>query len=52
MFLDKQTQDDEDYGVAQFTSEECIKWLDDKIKESVIYVSFGMQVSPIELQIL
>ncbi|KHN09954.1 UDP-glycosyltransferase 74G1-like [Glycine soja] len=51
MFLDKQTQDDEDYGVAQFTSEECIKWLDDKIKESVIYVSFGSMAILSEEQI-
>ncbi|XP_027337656.1 UDP-glycosyltransferase 74F2-like [Abrus precatorius] len=41
MFLDKQTKDDEDYGVTQFTSEECMKWLDDKPKGIVVYVSFG-----------
>ncbi|KAK7339513.1 hypothetical protein VNO77_20184 [Canavalia gladiata] len=40
-FLDRQTKDGEDYGVAQFTSEECMKWLDDKPKGFVVYVSFG-----------
>ncbi|KAK7316334.1 hypothetical protein VNO77_35292 [Canavalia gladiata] len=41
MFLDKQYIDDQDYGVAQFNYEECIEWLDDKPKGSVVYVSFG-----------
>ncbi|XP_061368565.1 mogroside IE synthase-like [Gastrolobium bilobum] len=41
MFLDKRIKDDEDYGVAQFKSEECMEWLDDKPKRSVVYVSFG-----------
>ncbi|XP_061368562.1 UDP-glycosyltransferase 74G1-like [Gastrolobium bilobum] len=41
MFLDKRLKDDQDYGVEQFKSEECMKWLDDKPKGSVVYVSFG-----------
>ncbi|KHN13207.1 UDP-glycosyltransferase 74E1 [Glycine soja] len=41
MFLDKRHEDDKDYGVAQFESEECIEWLNDKPKGSVVYVSFG-----------
>nr|KYP49246.1 putative UDP-glucosyltransferase At1g05670 family [Cajanus cajan] len=41
MFLDKRYKDDHDYGAAQFKSEECIEWLDDKPKGSVVYVSFG-----------
>ncbi|XP_027358511.1 UDP-glycosyltransferase 74G1-like [Abrus precatorius] len=40
-FLDKRYEDDQDYGVAEFKSEECIEWLDDKPKGSVVYVSFG-----------
>ncbi|KAK7380588.1 hypothetical protein VNO78_33102 [Psophocarpus tetragonolobus] len=43
MYLDKRLQDDKDYGVHMFNpnSEACIKWLDDKPKGSVVYVSFG-----------
>ncbi|XP_061368561.1 UDP-glycosyltransferase 74G1-like [Gastrolobium bilobum] len=41
MFLDKRLKDDQDYGVAQFKREECLKWLDDKPKGSVVYISFG-----------
>ncbi|KAH1044629.1 hypothetical protein GYH30_026072, partial [Glycine max] len=33
--------DEEDDGLTQFKSEECMKWLDDKPKQSVVYVSFG-----------
>ncbi|CAJ1779664.1 unnamed protein product [Sphenostylis stenocarpa] len=39
--VDKHTKDEEDYGVEQVRDEECIKWLDDKPKEVVVYVSFG-----------
>nr|KYP59358.1 putative UDP-glucosyltransferase At1g05670 family [Cajanus cajan] len=43
MYLDKRLQDDKDYGVNMYNpnSEACIKWLDDKPKGSVVYVSFG-----------
>ncbi|KAK7252549.1 hypothetical protein RIF29_36573 [Crotalaria pallida] len=51
MFLDKRLENDEDYGAAQFTSEECMKWLEDKPKGSVVYVSFGTMVAVNEEQI-
>ncbi|KAI4354082.1 hypothetical protein L6164_002982 [Bauhinia variegata] len=41
MFLDKRLEDDKDYGCALFKSEECIKWLDERRKGSVCYISFG-----------
>ncbi|XP_061351183.1 UDP-glycosyltransferase 74G1-like [Gastrolobium bilobum] len=43
MFLDKRLQDDNEYGVSMFDPniEACIKWLDEKPKDSVVYVSFG-----------
>lgn len=43
MFLDKRLEDDNDYGISTFgpNSEACIKWLDNKPKDSVVYVSFG-----------
>lgn len=51
MILNKRLTDDEDDGVTQFKSEECIKWLDDKPKQSVVYVSFGSVVVLNEEQI-
>ncbi|KAK7295243.1 hypothetical protein RJT34_18148 [Clitoria ternatea] len=46
MILDKRVKDNEDYGVTQFKSEEyCMTWLDDKPKQSVVYVSFGTMVA-------
>ncbi|KAK7395569.1 hypothetical protein VNO78_16131 [Psophocarpus tetragonolobus] len=50
IFLLKQTKDDEDCGVAQFTSEECMKWLDNKPKGFVVYVSFGSMATLSEEQ--
>ncbi|CAJ1953265.1 unnamed protein product [Sphenostylis stenocarpa] len=43
MYMDKRLQDDKDYGVNLYNpkSEACIKWLSDKPKGSVVYVSFG-----------
>ncbi|XLR62739.1 hypothetical protein HN51_006037 [Arachis hypogaea] len=51
MFLDKRLKDDEEYGVTQFKSEECMDWLDKKAKGSVLYVSFGSLVPLDEEQI-
>ncbi|KAK4270072.1 hypothetical protein QN277_023156 [Acacia crassicarpa] len=42
MFLDKRLKEDEDYGLNLCKNEDsCLKWLDDKPKGSVVYVSFG-----------
>ncbi|XP_061351174.1 mogroside IE synthase-like [Gastrolobium bilobum] len=43
MFLDKRLKDDKDYDISIFSPniEDWIKWLDDKPKDSVVYVSFG-----------
>ncbi|KAK7294955.1 hypothetical protein RJT34_17855 [Clitoria ternatea] len=41
MFLDDKYKDNHDYEISQFKSEECIEWLNDKPKGSVVYVSFG-----------
>ncbi|KAF7825909.1 UDP-glycosyltransferase 74F2-like [Senna tora] len=44
MFLDKQLQDDNNYGFNLFNidnNDACMKWLSDKPTKSVIYVSFG-----------
>ncbi|CAN1236017.1 UDP-glycosyltransferase 74F2 [Linum grandiflorum] len=49
MYLDKQLQDDRDYGFSIFkpNNEACINWLNNtnKPKGSVIYVSFGSLAS-------
>ncbi|AES80471.1 UDP-glucosyltransferase family protein [Medicago truncatula] len=50
-FLDKQIKDDEDYGVAQLKSDECLDWLNNKPKRSVVYVSFGSMARVKEEQI-
>ncbi|KAK7381286.1 hypothetical protein VNO78_33860 [Psophocarpus tetragonolobus] len=49
-FLDKRCEDDKDYGVTQFKSEECMEWLNDKPKGSVVYISFGSLVPVCEEQ--
>ncbi|TKY68502.1 UDP-glycosyltransferase 74D1 [Spatholobus suberectus] len=41
MFLDKQVKDDDEYGFSLFKSEECVKWMDNKPKGSIVYVSLG-----------
>ncbi|XP_022759824.1 UDP-glycosyltransferase 74E2-like [Durio zibethinus] len=43
MFLDKRLQDDKVYGFSIFRPniDACMKWLNDRPKQSVVYVSFG-----------
>ncbi|KAI3724845.1 hypothetical protein L1987_64612 [Smallanthus sonchifolius] len=43
MYLDKRLKDDKDYGFSLFKANhnECMNWLKDKPKESVVYASFG-----------
>ena len=47
MFLDKKIKDDNDYGIHMFkpSTDLCLKWLNDKPKGSVVYVSFGSLAS-------
>ncbi|CAN1236011.1 Mogroside IE synthase [Linum grandiflorum] len=56
MYLDKQLQDDRDYGFSIFkpNNEACINWLNNtnKPKGSVIYVSFGSLASCPQLEVL
>ncbi|KAI5428296.1 mogroside IE synthase [Lathyrus oleraceus] len=51
MFLDKRIKHDEDYGATQYKTEECMEWLNNKPKGSVIYVSFGSLASLNEEQL-
>jgi pathogen-inducible salicylic acid glucosyltransferase len=43
MFLDKRMEDDKEYGLSIFkpNTDACMKWLNDRPKGSVVYVSFG-----------
>ncbi|CAK8542574.1 unnamed protein product [Lathyrus sativus] len=50
-FLDNKTKDDSDYGVSESKSEECIEWLNNKPKRSVVYASFGSLAALNEEQI-
>ncbi|XP_030461699.1 UDP-glycosyltransferase 74E2-like [Syzygium oleosum] len=48
MYLDKRIGDDKDYGLSLFKpndAETCIKWLDSKDADSVVYISFGSLAS-------
>ncbi|KAI3671023.1 hypothetical protein L1987_87669 [Smallanthus sonchifolius] len=46
MYLDKRLEDDKDYGFDLFNANhnECLKWLNDKPKQSVVYLSFGSMI--------
>nr|Q6VAA6.1 RecName: Full=UDP-glycosyltransferase 74G1 [Stevia rebaudiana]AAR06920.1 UDP-glycosyltransferase 74G1 [Stevia rebaudiana]UVC57368.1 steviolglycoside glycosyltransferase SrUGT74G1 [synthetic construct] len=46
MYLDKRLDDDKDNGFNLYKANhhECMNWLDDKPKESVVYVAFGSLV--------
>ncbi|XP_021290116.1 UDP-glycosyltransferase 74E2-like [Herrania umbratica] len=54
MYLDKRLKDDNDYGLHLFKpdSDLCIKWLDSKETDSVVYVSFGSLAGLTEEQML
>ena len=43
MHLDKQLEDDKDYGLNLFkpNMDTCMKWLDTKENGSVVYILFG-----------
>lgn len=43
IFLDKRLEDDKDYGISLFKPNDdvCMKWLDTKPNNSVVYISFG-----------
>ncbi|WRX10879.1 hypothetical protein QQP08_003366 [Theobroma cacao] len=47
IYKDKRLQDDEVYGFSIFRPniDACMKWLNDKPKHSVVYVSFGSLAS-------
>ncbi|CAJ1947025.1 unnamed protein product [Sphenostylis stenocarpa] len=50
-FLDKSDEDDQEYQITQFKSEDCMEWLDNKPKGSVVYVSFGSMFNLSEEQL-
>jgi pathogen-inducible salicylic acid glucosyltransferase len=43
MFLDNRIENDKEYGLSIFkpNTDTCMKWLNDRPKGSVVYVSFG-----------
>ncbi|PKI78105.1 UDP-glycosyltransferase 74E2-like [Punica granatum] len=47
IYLDRRLEDDKEYGLSLFKSEmeSCMKWLDTKEANSVIYISFGSLAS-------
>ncbi|KAI7755332.1 hypothetical protein M8C21_028079, partial [Ambrosia artemisiifolia] len=54
VYLDKRLEDDIGYGFNLFKANhnECMNWLSDKPKESVVYVSFGsvMKLGPEQME--
>lgn len=54
MYLDKRLEDDNDYGIHLFKPDRnlCLKWLDSKETDSVVYVSFGSLAGLTEEQML
>ncbi|KAI7746824.1 hypothetical protein M8C21_026257 [Ambrosia artemisiifolia] len=54
MYLDKRLEDDKDYGFNLFRANntECMSWLDNKPKNSVVYISFGSlaQLGPEQME--
>lgn len=48
MYLDKRLLDDREYGVNVFKPKrvECMNWLNNKPKRSVVYLSFGSLMQP------
>ncbi|KAL5080791.1 hypothetical protein RYX36_009212 [Vicia faba] len=52
MVLDKRLREDKEYGInlSDPNTEFCIKWLNDKPKGSVVYVSFGSMAGLSEAQ--
>ncbi|XP_071729778.1 UDP-glycosyltransferase 74G1-like [Rutidosis leptorrhynchoides] len=54
MYLDKRLEDDKDYGInlVKANHSECMNWLNDKPKGSVVYVAFGSmaQLGPEQME--
>ncbi|KAI7746823.1 hypothetical protein M8C21_026256 [Ambrosia artemisiifolia] len=54
MYLDKRLKDDNDYGFSIFkpNHKECMNWLNNKPKHSVVYVAFGSlaQLGPDQME--
>ncbi|KAJ0024313.1 hypothetical protein Pint_07919 [Pistacia integerrima] len=53
VYLDKRLEDDKDYEITLFKpkTDACMTWLNDKPKNSVVYVSFGSMAEAEEQQV-